>query len=355
MCGSTVALPGSFSPVHTTVCCIGEASSKAGSTMKVVITGGAGFIGANLVGHLCREEPGWDITVIDDLSTGSRDNLKGCDGTRFRETSILDDAALNAEVDRADAIVHLAARPSVQRSVVDPLASHQANASGTIHVLDAARRAGVGHVIVASSSSVYGATQQLPKHEDLPTRPLSPYAASKLAAEAYALAFSLCYDVPTLVFRFFNVFGPLQPAGHAYAAAIPAFLSAALRDRPIPVFGDGLQTRDFTYVDSLCAVVTDALRRRVASDRPVNLAFGTRRSLLDVIDTMSELMGRRLERVHSEARPGDVRDSQADTSQLRALFPDVEPVDFRSCLGDTIQWFREHHRVPSATGAAVGR
>jgi len=320
--------------------------------MKVVITGGAGFIGANLVGHLRREEPGWDITVIDDLSTGSRDNLKRLEGVRFRETSILDDVALSAEVAGADAIVHLAARPSVQRSVIDPLASHEANASGTIYLLDAARRAEVRHVIVASSSSVYGATEQLPKREDLPTRPLSPYAASKLAAEAYTLAFSHCYDVPALVFRFFNVFGPLQPAGHAYAAAIPAFLSAALRERPIPIFGDGLQTRDFTYVDSLCAVVIDALRRRVSSGRPVNLAFGTRRSLLDVIDTMSELMGRRLARVYSDPRPGDVRDSQADTSQLRALFPDVEPVDFATGLRATIEWFRSE-RAPDPVGAGA--
>lgn len=320
--------------------------------MKVVITGGAGFIGANLVSHLCRGEPDWHITVMDDLSTGSRDNLKGCDGVRFRQASILDDVALSAEVDRTDAIVHLAARPSVQRSVIDPLASHEANATGTIRLLDAARRAGVGHVIAASSSSVYGATQQLPKHEDLPTRPLSPYAASKLAAEAYTLAFSHCYDVPALVFRFFNVFGPLQPAGHAYAAAIPAFLAAATRDRPIPIFGDGLQTRDFTYVDSLCAVIVDALRRRVSSDQPVNLAFGTRRSLLDVIDTMSDLMGRPLERVHSHPRPGDVRDSQADTSQLRALFPDVKPVDFATGLRATIEWFRSE-RAPDAVGAGT--
>ena len=320
--------------------------------MKVVVTGGAGFIGANLVRVLRREEPGWDVTVIDNLSTGTRANLDGCDGIRLRQASILDDVALGATVDNAEAIVHLAARPSVQRSVVDPLTSHDVNATGTIHVLDAARRAGVRHLIVASSSSVYGATRQLPKHEDLPTRPLSPYAASKLATEAYTLAYSHCYDVPALVFRFFNVFGPLQPAGHAYAAAIPAFLAAATRDRPIPIFGDGLQTRDFTYVDSLCAVVVDALRRRVSNGTPVNLAFGSRRSLIDVVDTMAELMGRPLERMHTDARPGDVRDSQADTTQLRALFPDIEPADFTTSLRATIDWFRSRE-VTSMVGAGV--
>lgn len=318
--------------------------------VKVVVTGGAGFIGANLVRVLRREERGWEIAVIDNLSTGKRTNLDGCDGVRLHEASILDEDALAPIFDGADAVVHLAARPSVQRSVVDPLASHEANVTGTIRVLDAVRRAGVRHVIAASSSSVYGATQQLPKHEDLPTRPLSPYAASKLATEAYTLAYSHCYDVPVLVFRFFNVFGPLQPAGHAYAAAIPAFLAAATRDRPIPIFGDGLQTRDFTYVDSLCAVVLDAVRRRVSSDRPVNLAFGTRRSLLDVVGTMSELMGRPLERVYSDPRPGDVRDSQADMSQLRTLFPQVEPVDFVVGLRATIDWFQaEEHARPNRT------
>jgi len=320
--------------------------------MKIVITGGAGFIGANLVRVLLEQKPTWTVDVIDNLSTGDRANLDVCDGVQLHEASILDEFVLRHAVGGADAVVHLAARPSVQRSIVDPFASHDVNATGTMRVLEACRGAGVGHVIVASSSSVYGATTALPKHEALPTRPLSPYAASKLATEAYALAHSHCYGMSTLVFRFFNVFGPLQPAGHAYAAAIPAFLSAALRERPIPVFGDGLQTRDFTYVDSLCAVVTDALRRRVSSDRPVNLAFGTRRSLLDVIDTMSELMGRRLERVHSEARPGDVRDSQADTSQLRALFPDLEPVDFATGLGATIEWFRSA-RAPDPVGAGA--
>lgn len=307
--------------------------------MRIVVTGGAGFIGANLVRALRTSEPGWTVAVIDDLSTGSRANLDDLD-VDFHEGSILDDDCLDRVMDGADAMVHLAARPSVQRSVIDPFASHQVNATGTVKVLEACRRADVGHVVVASSSSVYGATATLPKHEALPTRPLSPYAASKLATEAYALAHSHCYDVPTLVFRFFNVFGPLQPAGHAYAAAIPAFVSAALRGRPIPIFGDGMQTRDFTYVDSLCAVIADGLRRRVASDEPVNLAFGTRRTLLDVVDALSDVLGRPLERVHADARPGDVRDSQADQTRLRALFPDVDAVDFAEGLRATVEWYR---------------
>jgi UDP-glucose 4-epimerase len=307
--------------------------------MKVVVTGGAGFIGANLVRALRIAEPEWQVAVIDNLSTGFRTNLEGVDDVILYEASILDNIALDAAFENADSVVHLAARPSVQRSVVDPLTSHEINATGTVRVLEAARLAGVGHIVVASSSSVYGATRQLPKHEELAVAPLSPYAASKLATEAYALAYGYCNHVPVLAFRFFNVFGPLQPAGHAYAAAIPAFMAAALKGRPIPIFGDGLQTRDFTFVGSLCAVVVDAVRRKVASDRPVNLAFGTRRTLLEVIDELSDVLGRPLERTHAGARPGDVRDSQADQTRLRALFPDIQPVDFRAGLEATVRWF----------------
>ena len=319
--------------------------------MRIVITGGAGFIGANLVRTLRLEQSLWNVSVFDNLSTGFRSNLDGVD-VPLHEASILDDVALDVAFADADAVVHLAARPSVQRSIVDPLASHEANATGTLRVLEAARRADVGHVVLASSSSVYGATKALPKHEDLPTAPLSPYAASKLAAENYALAFSHCHGVPVLAFRFFNVFGPLQPAGHAYAAAIPAFMAAATKGRPIPIFGDGLQTRDFTYVGSVCSVITDALRRRVSSDRPVNLAFGTRRTLLDVVEELSAVFGRPLERTHMAARPGDVRDSQADQARLRHLFPAIEPEDFETSLCQTVDWFRatQTERAPAISG-----
>lgn len=312
--------------------------------MKVAITGGAGFIGANLVRALRIAEPTWQIAVLDDLSTGSRANLAGIPDVILYEASILNDVALDAAFEIADAVVHLAARTSVQRSVVDPLTTHEINATGTVRVLDAARRAGVGHMVVASSASVYGdgSPQRLPVSEELAVAPLSPYAASKLAAESYALAYGHCQRVPTLVFRFFSVFGPLQPAGSAYAAAIPAFIAAALKERPVPIFGDGLQTRDFTSVDRLCAVLIDALRRRVASDRPVNLAFGSRRTLLDVVDVLADVLGTPLERMHVAARAGEVRHLQADPARLHALFPGVEQADFRTALTATVNWFRTH-------------
>lgn len=307
--------------------------------MKIVVTGGAGFIGANLCRTLAAHDAIGEVVALDNLSTGFRHNLDGVDATLV-EGDLTDPDTLDSVLHDAAAVVHLGARPSVPRSVADPLASHHANATGTIQVLDAARRAGGLHVVVASSSSVYGSNPTLPKHEDLATRPLSPYAASKLATEAYALAYGSTYAMPTLAFRFFNVFGPLQAAGHAYAAVVPAFVSSALAGEPVTVHGDGTQSRDFTFVDTVASVITGAVVRRVASSEPVNLAFGTRTSLLDVIAQLETLLGHPIERAHVESRVGDVKHSQATNDRLRALFPDVVPVDLNVGLERTVEWFR---------------
>lgn len=305
---------------------------------RVLVTGGAGFIGANLVrGLVARGHP---VAVLDDLSTGAIENLAGCRGVDFVHGSILDVDALGDAARGVGSIVHLAALPSVPRSIANPERSHEVNATGTVRVLEAARAAGDVHVVLASSSSVYGANPSLPKHEELRPAPLSPYAVSKLAAESYALAYASCYQLPALAFRFFNVFGPLQLPGHAYAAAIPSFLDAALSGRPIPIHGDGQQSRDFTYVGSVVGVLIDAVTRGVTCDGPVNLAFGSRRTLLDVVRTMEEILGRPLETQHGPARPGDVRHSQADQSRLSGLFPDVSAVDFEEGIAETIAWFR---------------
>ncbi len=302
--------------------------------MKIVVTGGAGFIGTNLCRMLAS---GHEVVALDDLSSGLRSNLED-PAVTLLEGSILDPAALDTAMAGAGAVVHLAARPSVPRSLADPVATHRVNASGTVEVLEAARRAGRPHVIVASSSSVYGANPEMPKHEDLTPAPVSPYAASKLAAESYTLAYHRSFGLDVLAFRFFNVFGPWQRADHAYAAVVPVFVSAALEGRPLPVHGDGLQSRDFTYVDSLCTILGDAIARRVCSPRPVNLAFGSQVPLTDLIGTLEELLGRPLPVEHQPVRAGDVRASQADQRRLRHLFPDVAPVPLRAGLTATIEW-----------------
>jgi UDP-glucose 4-epimerase len=307
--------------------------------MKVVVTGGAGFIGANLCRALADAPAVHEVVAFDDLSTGDRANLDGIDA-RLVVGSILDPVALDEVLAGTDAVVHLAARPSVPRSIADPLASHHANATGTLEVIEAVRRAGGPHVVAASSSSVYGANPTIPKHEQLATIPLSPYAASKLAAEGYVLASQQSFGLSTLAFRFFNVFGPLQPPGHAYAAVVPAFIDAALAGRPLTVHGDGLQTRDFTYVGTVTAVLTRAVVDRVVSPTPVNLAFGTRTDLLTVIGLLEELLGHPVEVEHVDARPGDVRHSQADDTRLRSLFDGLEPVDLATGLQATIDWLR---------------
>ncbi len=311
--------------------------------MKVVVTGGAGFIGTNLCRTLAAEESVDQVVVLDDFSTGSRENLANSPSVKVVEGSILRADDLDGVMDGTDAVVHLAARPSVPRSLTDPMATHEVNATGTIMVLEAARRHGADHVVVASSSSVYGANPALPKREDMVPMPVSPYGASKLAAEAYAFSYARSFALPVLVFRFFNVFGPLQPTSHAYAAVVPAFVSRALAGKSLTVHGDGTQTRDFTFVGTVTSVLTDAIRRRVVDPEPVNLAFGSRVSLLELIALLEEAVGHDLERHHVEPRAGDVRHSQADPARLGTLFPDVQPTVLPDGLRATVAWFREKH------------
>jgi UDP-glucose 4-epimerase len=306
--------------------------------VRIVVTGGAGFIGANLCRVLGEDPAITRVVALDDLSTGHRENLDGA-CAELVEGSILDGDLVEKLLSGADAVVHLAARPSVPRSLTDPVATHDVNVNGTVNVLEAARRAGV-HVVNASSSSVYGGNLELPKHEGLATRPLSPYAASKLAAESYSLSYAQSFGLPVLSFRFFNVYGPLQAAGHAYAAVVPAFLDAALNGRPLVVHGDGRQTRDFTYVGTVVETLRKAVTRQVTSAEPVNLAFGTRSSLLELIEALRQVLGLDVGVVHVEPRTGDVRDSQASARLLHGLFPDVVPVPLEQGLQETADWFR---------------
>ena len=311
--------------------------------MKILVTGGAGFIGSNLVRHINRTQPGWEVIVLDDLSTGFRENLNGTD-SQLIEGSILDDSLLREAITGVDSVVHLGAIPSVPRSVAAPLPSHAANATGTLLVVEAARAAGVEQVIVASSSSVYGSNPALPKSELDWTRPMSPYGVTKLAAEAYTIAYNYSYGMKNLAFRFFNVYGPGQAANHAYAAVIPRFLDAAFRGEPLLVHGDGRQSRDFTFVGTVCQVLTDAVIGAKASNQPVNLAFGTNTTLLDLIALIEELLGTTLAIEHTDTRTGDVRASQSNGVRVRELFDRVEPVELRDGVAQTIEWFRS--RLP---------
>ena len=307
--------------------------------MRVLVTGGAGFIGANLCRDLTARPEVSDVIALDDLSTGSAENLRGIDA-KLVEGSILNRDLLAEIVDTADAVVHLAALPSVPRSLADPLRTHEVNTTGTVYVLEACRRKSL-HVVAASSSSVYGGVSVSPKHEDLPTRPLSPYAMTKLAAEAGLLAWGAAFGLPTLAFRFFNVYGPLQSAGHPYAAVIPTFINSALRGERLQVHGDGGQARDFTFVNTVTSVLADAVLRRVTSPVPVNLAFGTRISVAELAERVAAAIGVQAEIFHGPARPGDVRDSRADNARLQALFPDVQPVSLDEGLSKTVAWFRQ--------------
>ncbi len=307
--------------------------------MKVVVTGGAGFIGANLCRHLGEHDAIDEVVAFDNLSNGRLSNLDGT-GAEFVEGDICDPTAVDNVLEGSTAVVHLAAMGSVPRSVENPLASHHNNATGTLQVLEGARHAGGVHTIVASSSSVYGATPDLPKHELLPTRPMSPYGASKLASEWYALAFQHSLDLPVLAFRFFNVFGPLQPADHVYAAVIPRFLDAAMNGRPVTVYGDGEQSRDFTYIDTVCETIVRAITEKVTCDIPVNLAFGDPRTILDVVDSIGQLLDTDVQICHDPPRPGDIRHSDANSALLYELFPGTQPTPFHDGLQATIDWFR---------------
>jgi len=318
--------------------------------VDVLVTGGAGFIGAHLCRALRGASEGGRLIVLDNLSTGIASNLAGVADVDVVVGSVLDQRLVDKLVSQCEAVVHLAAIPAVARSLDDPRATHDVNVTGTLEVLDAARAHGT-YVIVASSSSVYGRGASLPTSEDHPTRPASPYAASKLAAESYALSYGRSFGLRVLALRFFNVFGPLQRADHAYAAVIPAFVAAAVSGQPLLVHGDGTQTRDFTYVGDVSAVLAEAVARGVTSDLPVNLAFGSNTSLLALIEELEAAVNRPLAREFGPIRSGDVHDSRANSARLRSLFPAVRPTSLRDGLAATVDWFRGDALRPTIAAA----
>ena len=304
--------------------------------MRVLVTGGAGFIGTNLVRKMLQQ--GHDVAVLDDFSTGLRSNIADLPVDLFEgDFASLED--IKAASAGADWVVHLGARGSVPRSIKNPMKTHAANATGSLNVLEAARHSG-SRVIMVSSSSVYGANATLPKTERMWTAPLTPYAASKLAAEAYAMAYAQSYQVPVMTFRFFNVFGPWQRPDHDYAAVIPKWIWAALHQEPLRVFGDGTTSRDFTYVDDVVEILAQAMSEELIHPEPINLAFGNSISLGTVLQALKDEMGPDLTVTHEAPRIGDVPHSQNDPTVLRSLFPDVKPRDFNDALRETINWLR---------------
>ncbi|MGF1668126.1 MAG: SDR family oxidoreductase [Acidimicrobiia bacterium] len=306
--------------------------------MKTLVTGGAGFIGSNISRALL--ERGDDVRVIDDFATGRRQNIDGLD-IELIEASIEDPEAVARAVDGVEVVFHQAALPSVKRSVDDPVRTHSVNATGSLNVLNAARKADVRRLVYASSSSAYGNTPTLPKHEGMVTAPLSPYAVAKLAGEQYCKAFAHVYDIETVALRYFNVFGPHQDPTSHYSAVIPLFTTALLEGRAPVIHGDGEQTRDFTYIDN---VVQANLKAAAADSRSsgeaMNIACGYRVSLNQLLAAIGETVGNTDYQVtHTETRAGDVRDSLADISKARDLIGYEPTVLLEEGLKRTVEWF----------------
>ncbi len=314
--------------------------------MHFLVTGGAGFIGSHLVGRLLAE--GHAVTVLDDFSTGLKSNLDPHSGKfTLVEGSVVDPRCCVDATRDVDVVLHQAALGSVSRSVEDPIATHAANATGTLTLLVAARKAGVRRFVYAASSSAYGNTTELPKHEGMVPLPLSPYAVTKLAGENYLHAFATTYGLSTMSLRYFNVFGPNQNPHSEYAAVIPRFVVCALAGRAPTIFDDGQQTRDFTYVDN---VVEANLRAAVSTATgTVNVGSGTRISLNTLWKEIQALTGVVVDAEHLSARRGDVRDSQASLTLAEQKLGYRPVVDFREGLGRTVEWFRAARQSAAGT------
>ena len=305
-------------------------------TPKALVTGGAGFIGSHLARRLLAD--GYAVTVVDDLSTGRRENLDGTPAAlvvRDLARDPIDDLMVHV-----DTVFHLAAVPSVPRSVAEPLRSHEAAATATLRLLEAARLAGVGTFVNSSSSSVYGNVARPPMLESMPTVPRSPYAVAKLAAEGYTRVFASLHGMRTVSLRYFNVFGPRQDPNSAYAAAVPRFVTAYLRRERPKVYDDGLQSRDFTYVANVVEANVLAARAEHLAGESVNVAAGEPRSVLDLLHAISDVFGFWLEPEFFPARPGDIRDSHADISLARTVLKYAPIATFSDGLRETIGWLR---------------
>ena len=303
-----------------------------------LVTGGAGFIGSHLTEELTRR--GHRVRVVDNLVTGKRRNLEHIPGVEFVEADLADRDVAARVVAGMDYVLHQAAIPSVPRSVHDPATSHRANVDASLNILIASRDAGVKRLVYAGSSSVYGDTPTLPKREDMPPGPLSPYALQKLVAEQYGQMFTRLYGFETVTIRYFNVFGPRQDPGSPYSGVISLFATALVEGRQPTIYGDGEQTRDFTYVSNVVDGVLRACAAPKAAGEVINVATGGRISLNELLRTMNRIIGTDLKAIHQESRAGDVRDSQADITKAKMLLGYTPSVGLEEGLRHTLAWCR---------------
>jgi UDP-glucose 4-epimerase len=303
--------------------------------VKVLITGGAGFIGTNLTLGLLNS--GFEVKILDDLSTGLKQNISK--DAEFVNASILDAGQINGAIEDCEVVVHLGARGSVPRSIKDPIATHDVNSTGTLNVLEAVRTTN-SHYIFSSSSSVYGSNMILPKNENMVLRPITPYAASKMSGEGLSLAYAKTYKLPISTFRFFNIFGPWQRPDHEYAAVLPKWISKCMTGNEIEIFGDGEQTRDFTYVGTVVNVIIDCISNKVMHPEPVNLAYGNNISLNQVVELLKKSFPD-FKVKYLPQRNGDVLHSKNDPKLVQSLYPNVNVEKFETSLQETINWFKK--------------
>ncbi|MBM3307072.1 MAG: SDR family oxidoreductase [Candidatus Eisenbacteria bacterium] len=305
----------------------------------MLVTGGAGFIGSHLAERLAAL--GHDVRVLDNLSTGKRENLAGLGGrVALIEADIRDLGAVREAVRGVDVVFHQAALASVPRSVDDPATSDEVNVRGTLNVLIASRDAGVGRLVYASSSSIYGNSPELPKREGMTPAPESPYAAGKLAGEHYCRVFSLLYGLPCVALRYFNVFGPRQDPSSQYAAVVPLFASALLASEQPVIYGDGEQSRDFTYVANVVDANLAAAGSRDAVGQALNIACGSTTTVSDLCERLRLLCGADVRPRFARPRPGDVKHSWADVTRARSVLGFAPAVDLDEGLARTVEWFR---------------
>jgi UDP-glucose 4-epimerase len=303
--------------------------------MKVLITGGAGFVGTNLTMGLLNS--GFKVKILDDLSTGLKQNISK--DAEFVNASILESSQVDKAIEDCEVVVHLGARGSVPRSIKDPIATHDVNTTGTLNVLEAARTS-KSHYIFSSSSSVYGSNMVLPKNEDMVLRPITPYAASKMSGEGLSLAYAKTYELPVSTFRFFNIFGPWQRPDHEYAAVLPKWIFKCMKGDEIEIFGNGEQTRDFTYVGTVVNLIIDCISNKILHPEPVNLAYGNNISLNQVTKLLKNSFPD-LKVKYLPQRNGDVLHSKNDPKLVRSLYPNVNVEKFETSLQETINWFKK--------------